>query len=32
MTNKKYYCSICDKYISKKSSHNKTKLHTHLSL
>ena len=32
MINKKYYCSICDKYILNKSSHNKTKLHTHLSL
>ena len=32
MINKKYYCSICDKYILNKSSHNKTKLHTQLSL
>ena len=32
MINKKYYCSICDKYISNKSSHNKTKLHKQLSL
>ena len=32
MTNKKYYCSICEKYILNKSSHNKTKLHTQLSL
>ena len=32
MINKKYYCDICDKYILKKSSHNKTKLHTQLSL
>ena len=32
MINKKYYCNICDKYISNKSSHNKTKLHTQLSL
>ena len=32
MTNEKYYCSICDKYILNKSSHNKTKLHKQLSL
>ena len=32
MINKKYYCSICDKYFLNKSSHNKTKLHTQLSL
>ena len=32
MINKKYYCNICDKYILNKSSHNKTKLHTQLSL
>ena len=32
MINKKYYCSICDKYILNKSSHNKTKLHKQLSL
>ena len=32
MINKKYYCSICHKYILNKSSHNKTKLHTQLSL
>ena len=32
MISKKFYCDICDKYISNKSSHNKTKLHTHLSL
>ena len=32
MINKNYYCSICDKYILNKSSHNKTKLHTQLSL
>ena len=32
MINKKYYCSICDKHILNKSSHNKTKLHTQLSL
>ena len=32
MINKKYYCSICDKYILNKSSHNKTKVHTQLSL
>ena len=30
MINKKYYCSICDKYILNKSSHIKTKLHTPL--
>ena len=28
----KYYCSVCDKYFLNKSSHNKTKLHTQLSL
>ena len=32
MINKNYYCSICDKYIFKKSSPNKTKLHIELSL
>ena len=32
MTNKKYYCDICDKYILNKSRHNKTKLHKQLSL
>ena len=32
MINKKYYCIVCDKYISNKKSHNKTKLHTQLSL
>ena len=32
MIDKKYYCNICDKYISNKNSHNKTKLHTQLSL
>ena len=32
MINKKYYCNICDKYILNKSRHNKTKLHTQLSL
>ena len=32
MINKKYYCDIFEKYISNKSSHNKTKLHKHLSL
>ena len=32
MINKKYYCSICDKYISNKNSHYETKLHTQLSL
>ena len=32
MINKKKYCSICDKNILNKSSHNKTKLHTQLSL
>ena len=32
MINKKYYCSIRDKYISNKNSHNKTKLHTQFSL
>ena len=31
MISKKYYCDICDKYISNKNNHNKTKLHTHLS-
>ena len=31
MINKKFYCIICDKYISNKNSHNKTKLHTQLS-
>ena len=28
----KYYYNICDKYILNKNSHNKTKLHTQLSL
>ena len=28
----KNYCNICDKYISNKNSHNKTKLHTKISL
>ena len=32
MINKKYYSNICDKYISNENSHNKTKLHTQLSL
>ena len=32
MVNKKVYCNICDKYISNKNSHNKTKLHTQLYL
>ena len=32
MINKKYYCNIFDKYISNKSSHNKTKLHKQLYL
>ena len=32
MINKKYYCNICDKYISNKNIHNKTKIHTQLSL
>ena len=32
MINKKYYCRISDKYVLNKSSHNKTKLHTRLSL
>ena len=32
MTNKKYYCDICEKYISNKSSHNKTKIHKQLSV
>ena len=32
MINKKYYCSICDNYILNENSHNKTKLHTQLSL
>ena len=32
MLNKKYYCNICDKNISNKNSHNKTKSHTQLSL
>ena len=31
MINKKFSCKICDKYISNKNSHNKTKLHTQLS-
>ena len=32
MINRKFYCNICDKHILNKNSHNKTKLHTHLSL
>ena len=32
MINKKYFCSICDKYVLNKSGRNKTKLHTQLSL
>ena len=32
MINKIYCCNICDKYISKKNCHNKTKVHTQLSL
>ena len=32
MVCKKYYCSICDKYVSNKGSHNKTKNHNTLSL
>ena len=32
MINKKYYFSISDKFYLNKSSHNKTKLHTQLSL
>ena len=32
MISKKYCCDICDKFISNKSSHNRTKLHTQLSL
>ena len=32
MVNKKYYCKISNKYISNECSHNKTKLHTQLSL
>ena len=32
MINKKYYCNNCDKYIPNKNSHDKTKLHTQLSL
>ena len=32
MINKKYYCDICEKYISNKSSHDKTKLHKQLSI
>ena len=31
MINKKYYYSICDRYILNKGRHNKTKLHTLLS-
>ena len=31
MANKNYFCDICDKYISNKSSHNKSKLHKQLS-
>ena len=32
MINKKYYCDICDRYISNKTRHNKTKLHMQLSM
>ena len=32
MINKKYYCNLCDKYFLSKNRHNKTKLHTQLSL
>ena len=32
MINKTYYCNICDKYVLNKSSHNKSKIHKHLSL
>ena len=32
MVCKKNYCSICDKYVLNKSSHNKTKLHNQLFL
>ena len=32
MINENYYCNICDKYFLNKSNHNKTKLHTQLSL
>ena len=32
MTNKKYSCIFCDKHFLNKSSHNKTKSHTRLSL
>ena len=32
MINKKYYFNICDKYFVNKSSHNKSKLNTQLSL
>ena len=32
MITKKFYCNICDDYILNKSSHNKTKIHTSLSL
>ena len=28
MINKNYYCNICDKYVTDKSSHKKTELHT----
>ena len=31
MIRKKYYCKICDKYISNRNRHNKTKLHTQFS-
>ena len=32
MINQKYYCNVCDKDFVNKNSHNKTKLHTELSL
>ena len=32
MINKKYFCNFCDKYILNKNRHNRTKLHTQLSL
>ena len=32
MINKKYYFDICANYISNRSSHKKTKLHTQISL
>ena len=31
MVCKKNYCSICDKYVLNKGSHNKTKLHNLIS-